>query len=265
MTGTILVPLDESALSEAALPVAVEIASALGDPITLLTAGWGSTVVDLQSYLDRVAQSLDVPSKTLVVPDTFPATAIAKAVADPDDAIVMATHGRSGLGKALLGSVAEDVLKRTDRPVMLVGPRVESPGPLHGGVIILTTDGSPASAAVLPLAQQWATALEMSVHVVTATTPSGIPLGTTAAEDLGRAADGAAAYLREQGIDVTITSVIGVEAAQAITDYADSLPAAIIAMATHGRSGLARTALGSTTMKVTHLASCPVLVQKPAL
>jgi nucleotide-binding universal stress UspA family protein len=264
MTGSVLVPLDGSPLSEGALAVASEIASGLGAPITLLTSGWGSTVEELQSYLDGWAATLDVPVTTSVVPDTFPATAIAKAVADSDGAVVMATHGRSGLGRAFLGSVAEDVLKRTDRPVILVGPGVKSPRPIVGGVLVLTTDGSPASAAVLPRASEWASKLRMTVHIASVTTPSGIPLGTSEASELERAVQQTAEFLRAQDLEVFITSVVGFDAAKAIADYADEQQAALIAMATHGRTGLARTALGSTTIKVVHLAGCPVLVQKPA-
>ncbi|MCE2808759.1 MAG: universal stress protein, partial [Actinobacteria bacterium] len=122
MINAIVVPLDGSELSHTAVPFANEIAAALDSSVLLLASGWGSTVEELQSYLNEKATSLSVPFDTSVVPDTFPATAIADAVMDTEDAIVMATHGRTGFGKALLGSVAEDVLKRSDHPVLLVGP-----------------------------------------------------------------------------------------------------------------------------------------------
>jgi nucleotide-binding universal stress UspA family protein len=263
MTGSVLVPLDGSPLSEGALAIASEIASGLSTPITLLTSGWGSTVEELQSYLDGKAALLDVPVTTSVVPDTFPSTAIANAVAHSDDAVVMATHGRSGLGRAFLGSVAEDVLKRTDSPVVLLGPGVTSPRPIVGGVLMLTTDGSAASAAVLPRASEWARKLRMTVHITWATTPSGIPIGASGAPELEQAARQMAEFLRAQDLEVVVTSVVGLDAAQAIADYANEQQVALIAMTTHGRTGLARTALGSTTMKVVHMAGCPVLVQKP--
>ena len=127
--SSIVVPIDGSDLSKTALPVGEQLARALGSTLTLLTSGWGSTVEELQAGLDAEAAKLDVPTAVSVVPDTFPATAIAHAVAGTDDAVVMATHGRSGIGKALLGSVAEDLLKVTERPVLLLGP---SANPLPG-------------------------------------------------------------------------------------------------------------------------------------
>ena len=122
MINTIVVPLDGSHLSQAALPIANELAAALDSSIELLASGWGTTVEELIGYLDDQGASLTVPFKSSVVPDTFPATAIANAVNAPDDAIVMGTHGRTGFGKVLLGSVAEDVLKRSNNPVLLIGP-----------------------------------------------------------------------------------------------------------------------------------------------
>src|SRR5690349_1215778 len=92
--SSIVVPLDGSELSRTALAVGEELARALGSRVTLLTSGWGSTVEELEATLSAEAAQLDVPTDISVVPDTFPATAIAKAVAGTDDAVVMATHGR---------------------------------------------------------------------------------------------------------------------------------------------------------------------------
>ena len=142
MTNTIVVPLDGSELSQAALPIANELAAALDSSILLLASGWGTTVEELIGYLDNQGVSLTVPFKSSVVPDTFPATAIANAVNDPDDAIVMGTHGRTGFGKALLGSVSEDVLKRSNNPVLLVGPQAKPFRSFKGATMVVTTDGS---------------------------------------------------------------------------------------------------------------------------
>ena len=95
---------------------------------------------------------------TSVVPDTFPATAISHSL-DEHGAVLMATHGRSGIGKALLGSVAEDVVKATERPVMLLGPSASGPSSLVGGVLIIPIDGGETAGSILPCATEWAKAL----------------------------------------------------------------------------------------------------------
>jgi nucleotide-binding universal stress UspA family protein len=264
MLNSIVVPLDQSELSESALPIADELAAALDSSIVLLTAGWGSTVEDLDVYLRSQAKKLTVPVTTTVVPDTFPATAITGAVTGSDDAVVMATHGRTGMGKALLGSVAEDVLKRSGHPVLLLGPSVKDFRSCTGGTMAVTTDGSPISALILPCAARWAKALSMSVHVISVTTAGGVPLGGAEPEALASATSGAVAFFKEHGIDAVAETLVGADAADAIADWTNENPISMVAMATHGRGGLARTALGSTTIKVVHKVHSPVLVQKPA-
>jgi nucleotide-binding universal stress UspA family protein len=263
MINTIVVPLDGSDLSQAALPIANELAAALDSSIVLLASGWGTTVEELIGYLDDQGASLAVPFKSSVVPDTFPATAIANAVNAPDDAIVMGTHGRTGFGKALLGSVAEDVLKRSNNPVLLIGPGAKPFTSFKGTTMVVTTDGSPISAMVLPRAARWAKALAMSVVVLTATAPNGSPLGSADADALANAVESAVGFFTRDDIEARSETVIGSDASVAVSEWANANDVTLVAMATHGRGGLARTALGSTTMRTVHGCHCPVLVQKP--
>ena len=260
--ATIVVPLDESALSESALPVADEIATALGASVLVLTSGWGSTTEALGEYVEARAATLTAPHDTKVVPDTFPATAIAESVKGSDDLVVMATHGRSGIGKALLGSVAEDLLKRTERPVVLLGPNGKAPKRLTGGILVVTTDGSPTSALILPRAAIAAKALGMSVRVVSVSAAGGTPLGGNDRDTVDRAVESAVAFFTQEGVTATAEELVGAEAATAVTDWCAANGVALLAMSTHGRSGIARTALGSTTIKAVHSSACPVLVQR---
>ena len=256
MPNTLLVPLDGSDLSESALPVAEQLCAGLDSAITLLTSGWGSTVADLEGYLTFNAAMLGSPCRTVVIPDTFPATAIADAVRSPDDTVVMATHGRSGIGRALLGSVAEDLLRRTDTTVVLLGPSTTNDTAIVGGALIVTIDGSARSARILPVAARWAKGLELRIVVVTVSPPGA----DESAEELQRAATASVGFFRSEGIDAAHESLIGATAAETIIAFARQVPASLIAMGTHGRTGLGRTALGSTTIKVVHGATCPVVV-----
>lgn len=264
MLNSIVIPLDGSQLSESALPVGAQIARVTGTSVLLLTSGWGSTVDDLQAYLQGLAAALDAPATTSVVPDTFPATAISHSL-PPDGAVVMATHGRSGIGKALLGSVAEDVIKATEQPVVLIGPSAAAGSRLEGGTMVVPTDGSATAATVLDRAAEWATALGMSVHVVAVRTADGASAGRSdlTGADVDAALAAAAQRLRSAGLVVHEESIVGRDPARSIVEVAVRLSASLIAMSTHGRVGLARTALGSTAIKVVHDAPCPVLVGKP--
>jgi nucleotide-binding universal stress UspA family protein len=103
----------------------------------------------------------------------------------------------------------------------------------------------------------------MSIVVVSATAGGGSPLGGADPENLARAVESAVAFFAQEGIAARSETVIGADAAVAVSDWVNANDVAMVAMATHGRGGLARTALGSTTMRTVHSCYCPVLVQKP--
>ncbi|MBI1734713.1 MAG: universal stress protein [Candidatus Rokubacteria bacterium] len=138
--GKILVPLDGSALAEAALSKAVVLAKeADGAGIVLVRATEASTlagrdpieaqvavVKEAEEYLEGVAARVRAEGVKDVTASVWygpPAPAIVEA-ADMTraDLVVMSTHGRSGLGRLLLGSVAESVLRATHIPILLLRP-----------------------------------------------------------------------------------------------------------------------------------------------
>ena len=135
--GTILVPLDGSVLAEAALPKALELAEASGGNLLLLRAaqaldlpGVDTTeaqvrvVNEAETYLAEVQARLRRQSHVQVDSAVWygpAAVAIVEAArARRVDQIVMTTHGRSGLGRLLLGSVAESVLRGITTPILLL-------------------------------------------------------------------------------------------------------------------------------------------------
>jgi nucleotide-binding universal stress UspA family protein len=135
---TILVPLDGSVLAELALKPAVELAREKDAKLVLLRAAEAHTTVadpteaqvavvrEAEDYLAGVrARVLDdsVPAVETSVWYGPPAEAIAEAARYRNaDLIVMSSHGRSGLGRLVLGSVAESVLRATPTPILLIRP-----------------------------------------------------------------------------------------------------------------------------------------------
>jgi nucleotide-binding universal stress UspA family protein len=134
---TILVPLDGSALAEAALPRALELAEVSGARVLLLRAAQASTLLgadpteaqvkvvsEAEAYLAEVQQRLTGQGRVTVETSVWygpAAYAIVEAARIRRvDQIVMTTHGRSGLGRLLLGSVAESVLRGTTTPILLL-------------------------------------------------------------------------------------------------------------------------------------------------
>jgi nucleotide-binding universal stress UspA family protein len=140
----LLVPLDGSDLAEAALPVATELATWLGARLVLLRVAQASTMVlpfeagvppfpdqtieqiafDAGAYLKQIASRLPAEfAVETVVRRGEPAAEIsAAAEAYQAASVVMATHGRTGVLRSLLGSVAGGVVHRGCAPVFLVRP-----------------------------------------------------------------------------------------------------------------------------------------------
>jgi nucleotide-binding universal stress UspA family protein len=260
MFTAVVVPLDGSELSETALTPARAVASRLGVPIKLLTSSWGGATGDSQEYLDRIALQLDLRgTASVVIADRFAAGAIADVASGETEPLVcMATHGRTGIGRALLGSTAEEVIRSIDGPVLLVGPKSE-PLPAGGATeLVITIDGSAMSASAVALATEVATTVGLAVVVVTV-----LEDATVAAVDDPHGLDVVVAGVRAAGLDARSETLSGKDPADVIAEFAGERPAPIICMATHGRGGLERTALGSVAMKVVHQVTCPVLVVRP--
>jgi len=135
---TVLVPLDGSLLAERALKPALEIAREKDAKLVLLRAAEAHTTVadpteaqvavvrEAEDYLARVRCGLldaGVPVVEMAVWYGRPAEAIVEAARyRAADLIVMSSHGRSGLGRLVLGSVAESVLRATRTPILLIRP-----------------------------------------------------------------------------------------------------------------------------------------------
>ncbi|OGK89135.1 MAG: hypothetical protein A2X52_04170 [Candidatus Rokubacteria bacterium GWC2_70_16] len=143
----VLVPLDGSLLAEGAIQTAVEVARDGTAAVVLLRAAEAHTlpgadptdaqvavVREAEEYLAAVAARLAEQGVKGIETSVWygpPATAIIEATRlQKVDLIVMTTHGRSGLGRLILGSVAESVLRGTTTPILLLrapGAPVEAP------------------------------------------------------------------------------------------------------------------------------------------
>jgi nucleotide-binding universal stress UspA family protein len=189
------------------------------------------------------------------------------------DLIAMSTHGRSGVRRLVLGSVAEEVLRRSTIPVLCY-PHVEPDLTLERKPIqhiLLTTDLSHHSLRpfepVLALAKTLGCRVTV-LHVVPAllAVPQGAPLApplcsADLAEEIDRAREHVAEQCAPLGDDVDLTTEVIThdEPAEGIVEYAQRNGADLIALSTHGRSGFARLALGSVAEDVLRSSPVPVL------
>lgn len=258
-TTRLLVPVDRSLTALRALPPAVRLAERLGVPLEMFT--WADSAEEGRAAERSATEALQQLGVTATVTasvtdDPGPAGPIAAAAAASGATIVMSTHGRSGFGQAVLGSVAEEVLRLVAEPIVLVGPQVEEW--TGRGLLLVCLDGSDRAEAAIPPARAWAQQLGLVPQVVTVIEAGPrVPIPEAVLD--GSYVAGAAERLagREAGQPSDVAVLHG-DAAAAIVAHATATD--LVAVATHGRTGLQRTVLGSVAMKVVHRAPCPVLV-----
>lgn len=190
------------------------------------------------------------------------------------DLVVMGTHGRSGLGHFLMGSVAEKVSRHSTCPVMTIrykqGDEEIQPGFRR---IVVPNDFSTYSKHAITRAGEFAKAFNASlqfIHVIEERVhPAYYVTGETSIFDLipdlrERSMQAMQEFVKGQipdGVDHTFHIREG-RAHTEIVHFAEEQHADLIAIATHGLSGLDHLFLGSTTEKVIRRASIPVLTVK---
>lgn len=270
----ILVPVEWTRRSLAALTPARSLAENTGSPVHLVS------VIPKEASDDERRQALveearrhglQQPRISVLKADlnTMPVgseeSGLMRLVDESPEALVcMATHARSAVGDLLLGSVAGAILNRAKRPVMLTGPRFSADwrGPVR--MLVVCLDGSPLSEAIIDPAADMASATGVDLLLVQVQSPDApeTALSQDAAESgylQARAAD----IRRRHGLQASWDVLHGKDPGRAIADYVAGFPDALVAMTTHGYTGLRRLAFGSVARDVVHGVGCPVLVYRP--
>jgi nucleotide-binding universal stress UspA family protein len=286
MSATILVPLDGSILAERALPYAQRLAEAAGGRLILTRIAdplrtFGIDVIEgergaqASQYPERVAA--DLGGSGLAIETALACGRAAKEVLHQASSceaslIVMATHGRSELGRWLHGSVADEVLRRSPVPIVLVHGDTHPWANNGPSTILVALDGSAVSEEVLGPAQTWARRLqaELVLLQVVAWPPDlhgepGVPLVFDPEAEHNLAQEylaGVAARLRGS---VRCRAELARSPAAAIVQVAREEHASLVAMATHGRGGLARLVLGSVATRVVRRSRIPLLLVRPGM
>jgi nucleotide-binding universal stress UspA family protein len=167
----------------------------------------------------------------------------------------MTTRGRGRVAAPLLGSVATAVLQGLDDPALLVGPECEALWWHEPPQLVACWAGSESDAILAP-AQTWSDALDLELSLLCVFHPLDVPSSV----DPGHELEPAIAKLDERHRHAQTVDLHDEYPPRAITDYARGLPATMLALTTHARSGLRRAVLGSVAMDVVRRSPCPVLV-----
>ena len=297
MYKKMLVPLDGSQMSKALLTYAKELANKLDMDVSLLHL-YSSEEQESASmrriYIERAADSIRdqlgearekinarIPDVRGEIIEGYAAEGILRYAEENDvDLILISTHGRSGVRPLewAFGSVAEKVLRRSKVPVWLVRAGVTEEAIYKRWpkrTVLVPLDGSELAEQVLPhveaLAIKWgADLMNITLFVVSESMllPSYYPLEWPLSWDdhLVKSKKINEEYaariekrLRAAGLTVHSEVVAG-KAADQIVDYTERRKCDLIALTTHGRSGLSRWAYGSVSEKVMRRVTSQVLL-----
>jgi nucleotide-binding universal stress UspA family protein len=297
MFTRILIPLDGSKTAEKVLPYARFLAGALKLPIELLAvvdiaemathisaerAPHLDTMIEdsarsSEQYLTRVASLFPGVNTNYTVEKGKAEQAIIETAAtDKGTLVTMATHGRSGINRWLLGSVAEKALRGATNPLLLVRATAETKAEGEAALksIVVPLDGSELAESVLPTVVELAKTLKLDVVLFRA---YNIPYNAYVGGEGYYAVnyEELITALREETIDylqktteavkklgVDKVSYVAKEGfpADEIISLARKTTDNLVAMCTHGRSGVKRWVLGSVTETVVRHSGDPVLV-----
>ena len=302
MFTKILVPLDRSPLAEQAVGTAAAIARASNAAIDLVLvhqpfpfdgfgdAPWNALErEDERKYLagivSEIAAGAAVPTTESLVNGEAVETICKRAWDIDADLIVMTSHGRSGLSRVWIGSVAMGVIRQASIPVLMLRPAktADDRKAAHHLFkrILVPIDGSPFASEVLTSASSLAKCGNATLELLRIVEP--VPLVTA---DFGmpfayppmlqddaatnHLLDGAKLEMAEivrqlvdrDGLKANATTLVAGHVGNAIIDFARGHDIDLVAMATHGR-GASRLIVGSVADKVIRASGLPMLLHRP--
>ncbi len=328
MFTRIIVPFDGSKRAEAVLPVVRLLASAYESDVTLLRAvefDESSLPVDYigpmievmaneardrmrdraEGYLSNLGSGLDSDKVDNLVSFEDPIAAITNEASKDflKTLVAMSTHGRTGIGRLVVGSVTDRVLHSSSNPMLIIRPEIDEDqlereswkqgeafsihlerpdipaqnfeGRAEVDTLVVPLDGSEISEKSLETAIDLAGRIDaklLLVRVASSTMqmsmasewPAGYPDILTAVEDASKG------YLmlkveelKQQGITNIDSMVLVGDAAANIVETADQNPNSMIIMTSRGRAGLGRAILGSVADRVVSTSTAPVLLVRP--
>jgi nucleotide-binding universal stress UspA family protein len=301
MFQNLLVPLDGSRMAESALAAAAYLAPRLRARVTLMHCierAAPATVhgerhlrepEEARAYLEEAAARAFPPEAEIACHTHAPEIAdVAPSILEhakemPSTLIVMCTHGRSGLGNLLFGSIAQRIVGSGTTPVLLVPPSTETAGKPDDGKskfafrrLLVPLDGDTAHEQALPVAGELAAACRSEIHLVFVVATRGslpgndaavgllLPRATRAVLEIAR--QEAEAYLArhiqcQQAGGHTVTSeVCRGDVRKAIGRAAQRSRADLIVMATHRKEAMEAFWSGSVAPRVASYANRPLLL-----
>ena len=277
MTYKILVPLDGTEIADEIVPYVQYVISRPDAEVTLLHVLPDLTRYD-QSHIEserktaiahmdafRAQLSFDADRLHCELRMGEAASEILKfAALQRTSLIVMPTHGRKGVDRLLSGSVTEEVMRQSNCPLLLShvdAEKTPDPDDKHCfDRILVPLDGTEQSFRILPIVEEFARLYQSEV-ILFHDDPGISDLGhKMEGDDVGHHLEGQRARLADTGLSVSMEYTDAGKPAEDIIEAVSSSNADLIAMTTHGRTGVGRLAYGSIVEHVLRHATRPLLV-----
>jgi nucleotide-binding universal stress UspA family protein len=285
---TILIPTDGSPHADRATHHALSLASAFDATVHALSVvdvaalsgpyDWSKPPDSfIDRYREQAATNIEHVENQWAHPDQYhgevregtPSSVILEYIDEVDvDLVAMGTHGRTGLARFLLGSVTEHVLRASPVPTLATRGDDDEPPTLPYRNVLVPTDGSECASGAVDHALTIASATGATAHVINvydgeaySQVPDAVPPSdyVETLERSGREVTEAVADRFEAaGVDAE-TAVLKGRASEGILSYAEDNHVDAVIMGTHGRSGLDRFLIGSTTERVIRQCDLPVI------
>lgn len=273
--SNILIPLDGSDFAEQAIPLAQTLSQMAEGKLTVVTVMRTSgaprglplasnrldgDLTEHENYLDEITQQLNgtgFNSRYLIGHGSVADEIVNIAQNHQANLLVMSTHGRSGIGRLLVGSVAEQVIQSSSIPILLTKPNADQNlGAPTFGKLLVTLDGSTAAEQVLPFTQSLATHFKSEIMLLSV--PDDL-LGDGQKVNLRQYLGDVAEWLKRDGLIVD-TSVTGSSPAHTIVSQAEFQSADLIMLATRGLGGSERLMFGSVADTVIRNTNRPLFL-----
>lgn len=285
MYGRILVPLDGSELAESSFPYVKHIAKKLNSEVILMMVCLPSNYAELplKAYIKNKVkefQAKGIKTNSKILRGEAAPAILDFAQKNDIDLIVMSAHGSSGASRWSLGSCATKVLQKTNKPTLLVKSKKIKAKTFNADLkkFLVSLDGSQFSEAIIPYIKELTKINKPDVTLIRVIEPVTLPFTTGYIEHekyekeiMERAKEEASRYLQkkkeifEQEEIKASTALLKGHPANEILNYAEENNISLIAITTHGYTGITKWAYGSVAANIIESSSIPVLLFRPQL
>jgi nucleotide-binding universal stress UspA family protein len=261
----LIVPIDGSAHSWTALPIATRMAAEVGGKVEVVTVV--DRLADVALARDEIDRGLESYRDTLADPivTVLAKDDVALALAEHLESIngsmiVISSHGH-GRSAAVLGSTVDQLLRTMFGPIVVIGPHVGDDAGSVAGKYVIPLDSSHAAESAAHIGLAWSVEFSAEPWIVEVADPSVSVAGDTV--EWGYPARIARELTVASGREVEYEVLHGSRPSRSIVEFADQQQASLIFMSTHGRTGIDRLRLGSVAAEVIRHANCPVVLNRP--